>query len=145
MTVRKIDHAGIVVNDLAAAKAFFLEFGLELRGEGTAEGEWVDSVIGLHDAKVAYAMMGPPNGETNIELIQFYRPNNEQDVHPSVVNAVGIRHLAFLVEDIEAIVTKLEKHGAELVGKIQNYENIYKLCYMRGPDGIVLEIAEQLK
>ena len=145
MTVRKIDHAGVVVNDLAAAKAFFLEFGLELRGEGTAEGEWVDSVIGLHDAKVAYAMMGPPNGETNIELIQFYRPNNEQDVHPSVVNAVGIRHLAFLVEDIEAIVTKLEKHGAELVGKIQNYENIYKLCYMRGPDGIVLEIAEQLK
>lgn len=145
MTVRKIDHAGIVVNDLAAAKAFFLEFGLELRGEGTAEGEWVDSVIGLHDAKVAYAMMGPPNGETNIELIQFYRPNNEQDVHPSVVNAVGIRHLAFLVEDIEAIVTKLEKHGAELVGKIQNYENVYKLCYMRGPDGIVLEIAEQLK
>ena len=102
-------------------------------------------MIGLHDAKVAYAMMGPPNGETNIELIQFYRPNNEQDVHPSVVNAVGIRHLAFLVEDIEAIVTKLEKHGAELVGKIQNYENIYKLCYMRGPDGIVLEIAEQLK
>lgn len=145
MTVRKIDHAGIVVNDLAAAKAFFLEFGLELRGEGTAEGEWVDNVIGLHDAKVAYAMMGPPNGETNIELIQFYRPNNEQDVHPSVVNAVGIRHLAFLVEDIEAIVTKLEKHGAELVGKIQNYENVYKLCYMRGPDGIVLEIAEQLK
>lgn len=145
MKVHKIDHVGIVFNDLAAAKAFFLDFGLELQGEGIAEGTWVGNVIGLDDVQVAYAMLRTPDGEANIELIQFYRPMGEKDIQPSLVNTPGMRHLAFVVEDIEAVVAKLKKQGAEIVGRIQNYEDTYKLCYMRGPEGIILELAEPLK
>ncbi|MBZ0318419.1 MAG: VOC family protein [Anaerolineae bacterium] len=144
MKLHKIDHVGIVVNDFPAAKAFFLELGLEVQGEGIAEGDWVGNVIGLHDVKVAYAMLRTPDGGATIELIHFHRPPAEENIQPSVVNTPGIRHLAFVVEAIEAVVAKLTKHGAELVGSIQNYQDTYKLCYMRGPEGIILELAEQL-
>ncbi len=145
MKIHKIDHVGIVINDLTAAKAFFLDFGLELLGEGIVEGEWVDNVIGLHDTKVAYAMLRTPDGEANIELIQFYRPTGEKDVQRPLANTPGIRHIAFVVEDIEAVVAKLQKHGAEIVGRIQNHENTFKLCYIRGPEGMILELAEAVK
>ena len=145
MKVHKIDHVGIVVNDLAAAKAFFLELGLELQGEGELEGDLLDKIVGLHNVKDAYAFMRTPDGEAAIELIQFYQPSGEKDSQRPLANTPGIRHLAFVVEDIEAIVAKLQKHGAELVGSIQNYENSYKLCYIRGPEGIILELAEPVK
>lgn len=145
MRVHKIDHVGIVFNDLAAAKAFFLELGLELQGEGIVEGEWVDNVVGLHDMKAAYAMLRTPDGEATIELIQFYKPTGEKDRERPLANTPGIRHLAFVVEDIEAVVAKVQKQGAEMVGRIENYENTFKLCYIRGPEDVILELAEPVK
>jgi catechol 2,3-dioxygenase-like lactoylglutathione lyase family enzyme len=143
--VRKIDHVGIIVNDLAAAKAFFLDFGLELQGEGEMEGESLDKIVGLNNVKTGYAYLQTPDGEANIELIHFYRPSGEKELDQPLANTHGIRHIAFVVEDIEAIVEKVKKHGAELVGSVYNYENTYKLCYIRGPEGIILELAEPLK
>jgi len=145
MKIHRIDHVGIVVNDLPAAKAFFLDFGLEIQGEGEAEGEWVERVIGLQDVKVVIAMLQTPDGETNIELIKFNSPLDEQGIQHTLANTLGFRHIAFVVEDIEALVTKLEKKGTALVGEIQNYENTFKLCYIRGPEGIILELAEHIK
>jgi len=143
--VHKIDHVGIVVNDLAAAKAFFLDFGLEVQGEGEVEGEWVDQVVGLHDVKSAIVMLGTPDGQTRIELAKFYTPLDEKGIQQSFANTLGIRHITFAVEDIEALVAKLKKRGTEIFSEIQNYENIYKLCYVRGPEGIILELAEQIE
>jgi len=109
------------------------------------EGEWVDRVVGLHDVKVAYVMLRTPDGEANIELVRFYTPSDENGMKRPLANTLGIRHIAFAVEDIEAVVAKLKKKGAELFGEMQNYENAYKLCYVRGPEGIILELAEQIK
>ncbi len=145
MKIHRIDHVGIIVNDLSAAKAFFLDFGLEMQGEGKVEEDWVDRVVGLRDVKLGYVMLRTPDGGTNIELIKYYMPSDENGLQRPLANTLGIRHIAFVVEDIEAVVAKLEKKGAELVGEIQNYENIYKLCYIRGPEGIILELAEQIK
>ena len=145
MKIHRIDHVGIIVNDLPAAKAFFLDFGLVMQGEGKVEGEWVDRVVGLHDVKAACVMLRTPDGEANIELVKFYMPSDEKGMQRPLANTLGIRHIAFAVEDIEAVVAKLKKKGAELFGEIQNYENAYKLCYVRGPEGIILELAEQIK
>ena len=136
---------GVIVNNLSAAKAFFLDFGLELQGEGIVEGEWVDNVVGLHDVKASIAMLRTSDGEANIELTQFYRPTGEKDIQRPLPNIPGIRHIAFVVKDIEAVVAKLKMQGAEIVGRIQNYEDTYKLCYIRGPEGIILELAEPVK
>jgi catechol 2,3-dioxygenase-like lactoylglutathione lyase family enzyme len=143
MKLRKIDHVGIVVHDMAAAKAFFLALGFELSGEGIAEGEWVESVIGIRDVKVAYAMIRTPDSGANIELIQFHKPLSEKDNPQAPANTLGLRHLALVVEDIEAVVETLKPHGAELIGRIQDIGS-YKLCYIRGPEGIILELAEEL-
>ena len=145
MKIHRIDHVGVIVNDLPAAKAFFLEFGLEMVWEGKVEGEWVERIIGLHDVKLEVAMLRTPDGEANIELVKFYKPSDEKGMQRPLANTLGIRHIAFAVEDIEAVVAKLKKKGAELFGEIQNYENAYKLCYVRGPEGIILELAEQIK
>lgn len=141
MKVHRIDHVGIIVNDLPAAKAFFLDLGLEMMGEG----EWVERIIGLPDVKAEIIMLRTPDGEANIELSKFHSPTDENGIQRSLANTLGIRHITFAVEDIEAIVAKLKKNGAELVGEIQTYENTYKLCYIRGPEGIILELAEQLE
>jgi catechol 2,3-dioxygenase-like lactoylglutathione lyase family enzyme len=143
--VHRIDHVGIIVKDLAAAKAFFLDFGLELQGEGELEGEWLDKIVGLNNVKDAYAMLRTPDGEANIELIQFYRPSVESTVRQPLANTPGIRHIAFVVEDIEAHVTRLKKQGIEVFSEVQHYEESYKLCYVRGPEGIILELAEPIK
>lgn len=145
MKVHRIDHVGIIVNDLPAAKAFFLDLGLEMMGEGEVEGEWVERIIGLQDVKAEIIMLRTPDGEANIELSKFHSPTDENGIQRSLANTLGIRHITFAVEDIEAIVAKLKKNGAELVGEIQTYENTYKLCYIRGPEGIILELAEQLE
>lgn len=107
MNIHRIDHVGIIVNDLPAAKAFFLDFGLEMLGEGKVEGEWVEQIIGLHDVTEEVVMLRTPDGETNIELVKFYRPSDEKGVQRPLANTLGIRHIAFAVEDIEAVVAKI--------------------------------------
>jgi catechol 2,3-dioxygenase-like lactoylglutathione lyase family enzyme len=144
MKIHRIDHVGVIVSDLSAAKAFFLDFGLEVQGEGEVEGEWVDQVVGLHDVKAAIVMLGAPDGQANIELTKFYTPLDEQGIRQSFANTLGIRHIAFAVEDIEALVAKLKNKGTAIFSEIQTYENEYKLCYVRGPEGIILELAEQI-
>ena len=162
MKIHRIDHVGIIVNDLPAAKAFFLDFGLEMLGEGKVEGEWVERMermIGLQDVKEEVVMLRTPDGDANIEivmlrtadgdanieLVKFHTPSDENGNQRPLANTLGIQHIAFAVEDIEALVTKLTKKGAELIGEIQNYENAYKLCFVRGPEGIILELAEEIK
>lgn len=145
MKIRRIDHVGIIVNDLPAAKAFFLELGLQMAGEGEVEGDWVDRVVELHGVKATLVMMRTPDGETNIELAKFYTPTDKNGVQRPSANTLGIRHIAFVVEDLEALVAKLKKKGAEVFSEIQNYENVYKLCYIRGPEEIILELAEEIK
>ena len=144
MKIQRLEHVGVVVDDLAAAKAFFLDLGLEMQGEGEVEGEWVDRIIGLHGVKSAIVMFGTPDGQTQLELTKFYTPIDEHGIQPSFANTLGIRHITFSVDDIEAIVAKLKKRGTDLVGEIQQYEESYKLCYVRGPEGIIVELAEQL-
>ena len=144
MNLLRLDHVGINVVDLAAAKEFFQALGFEVMGEMDVEGEWVGRIIGLKGVKDKVVMMRTPDGEANIELVQFHSPLDEKGIQPSSANTLGIRHICFAVEDIEALVAKLQKKGAELMGEIQNYENIYKLCYIRGPEGIILELAEKI-
>lgn len=145
MKIQRIDHVGVVVNDLSAAKAFFLDFGLELLGEGEVEGECLERIIGLHDVKVGFVMLRTPDGEAKIELIKFYKPLDEKGSQHPMANALGIRHIAFAVEDIEAVVAKLKNKDTEIFSEIQNHENVYKVCYVRGPEGIILEVGERPK
>ncbi|WP_391115769.1 VOC family protein [Psychrobacillus sp. L3] len=145
MNIHRIDHVGVIVNDLSAAKEFFLDFGLEVKGEWEMEGELMGYAVGLNDAKVACVGLGTPDGQTWIELIKFYSPSDEKDIQKPFANTLGIRHIAFAVEDIETVVAKLKKKGMEIFSEIQNYEEKYKLCYCRGPEGIILELAEQIK
>lgn len=147
MKVLRIDHVGINVNDLAAAKAFFLELGFELEGEGSLEGAWLDRIVGLNDVKTSFAFFRVPGGQpsqANIELIKYHRPLDENGIQQTYANTLGIRHIAIAVEDIEAVVARLKKCGADTFSDIQDYEGIYKLCYIRGPEGIILELAEQI-
>ena len=132
------------MEDLAAAKAFFLALGLEVLGEMDIQGEWVERIIGLTDVRDTIVMMGIPGGEANIELVQFHSPKDTQGVQPSFSNTLGVRHICLNVDDVEAAVATAMRHGATLMGEIQNYKNMYKLCYMRGPEGIIVELAEKL-
>lgn len=145
MKILRIDHVSVIVNDLPAAKEFFIDLGLEVMGEGELEGELVEQVVGLNNVKTALVMMRAPDGQANLELVKFYTPQDERGIQQSSANTLGIRHIAFAVEDIEAIVAKLKKKGVEIFSDIQYYEDIYKLCYIRGPEGIILELAEQIK
>lgn len=145
MKIHRIDHIGIIVNDLPAVKAFFLDLGLEMMGEGEVEGEWVERIIGLQEVREEVVMLRTSDGEANIELVKFHTPSDENGIQRPLANTLGIRHIAFAVDDIEAIVAKFKKEGTGLIGEIQNYENAYKLCYVRGPEGIILELAEEIK
>ncbi len=144
MRIHRIDHVDVIVNDLAAAKAFFLDLGLEVQGEGDVAGAWVDRVIGLDGVKNTVVFFRVPGGEDGIELIKFSTPADERGIQPSFANTLGIRHIAFAVEDIDAVVTKLRQKGTELVGEVQSFEDQYKLCYVRGPEGIILELTERI-
>jgi catechol 2,3-dioxygenase-like lactoylglutathione lyase family enzyme len=139
-----MDHVGIVVDDLAAATEFFVELGLELQGEGTAEGRWVDRVVGLEGVRVDFAMGQTPDGHGRLELIKFHTPAAQGDNRHAPANTLGLRHVAFVVEDIDAVVARLRAHGAELVGELERYEDMYRLCYVRGPEGIIIELAERI-
>jgi catechol 2,3-dioxygenase-like lactoylglutathione lyase family enzyme len=144
MTIRRMDHVGIVVEDLAAATAFFVELGLELQGEGSVEGGWVDRVVGLEGVRAQLAMLETPAGHGRVELAQFHAPSGPSGDRHAPANAPGLRHVAFAVDDIDAVVARLRARGAELVGEIERYGDRYRLCYVRGPEGIIVELAEPL-
>jgi catechol 2,3-dioxygenase-like lactoylglutathione lyase family enzyme len=144
MRINRIDHVSINVNDLSAAKAFFLDLGLEVQAEWEMDGELLDKIVGLNDVKTVCVGLGMPNGQTWIELVKFYSPSDEKEIQQPFANTLGIRHICFSVEDIEAIVAKLKKKGSEIFSEIQRYEDSYKLCYVRGPEGIILELAEKI-
>jgi len=145
MKIKKIDHTGINVEDLTAAKEFFLEMGFEVMGEQSVEGEWVGRIIGLKDVKDDIVMLRTPDGEANLELVKFHNPVDEKGIQPSYSNTLGISHICFEVEDVEGLIAKLEKKSGKLMGEIYNYKDVYKVCYFRGPEGIILELAEKIK
>jgi catechol 2,3-dioxygenase-like lactoylglutathione lyase family enzyme len=144
MAVRRMHHVGVVVRDLAAAVDFFVDLGLELEGEATVEGETVDRVIGLEGASSKIAMLATPDGENRLELTEFSSPPAVDGDPGAPSNATGLRHLCFQVDDVEATVARLEGRGAELVGELVRYGDSYLMCYLRGPEGIIVELAEHL-
>jgi catechol 2,3-dioxygenase-like lactoylglutathione lyase family enzyme len=139
-----MDHVGVVVDDLAAAIEFFIELGLVLQGEGSVEGRWVDRVVGLDGVRADIAMMQTPDGRGRLELTKFHSPSMQGNGRQAPANMQGIRHVAFAVDDIDAAVAGLRARGSELVGGLERYENIYRLCYVRGPEGIIVELAERI-
>ena len=145
MTIQRMDNVLIVVDDLEAAKAFFLELGLELEGETTVEGPSVDRLIGLEGVRATLVMMRTPDGHGRIELDKFHTPA-AISIRPAhaPVNALGIRRIMFAVEGIDDVVARLLARGAELVGEVVPYENSYRLAYIRGPEGIIIALAEEL-
>jgi catechol 2,3-dioxygenase-like lactoylglutathione lyase family enzyme len=145
MTLQRMDNVLIVVDDLEAAEAFFVELGMELEGRTQVEGPWVDSVVGLSDVRADIAMMRTPDGHSRVELTKFHSPpavRAEPESAPA--NALGIRRLMFAVDDIGDVVARLRRHGGELVGEIAQYEDSYRLCFLRGPEGIIIGLAERL-
>ena len=144
MTIRRMEHVGIVVDDLAAATAFFAELGLELQGEGSAEGDWVDRVVGLEGVRTDFAMMQTPDGHGRLELIKFQTPPARGDDGRAPANTRGIRHIAFVVDDIDATLARLRARGGGLVGEVERYRDIFRLCYVRGPEGIIVELGERI-
>ncbi len=145
MTLQRMDNVLIVVDDLEAAKAFFVELGMELEGETTVEGPSVDHLIGLQNVRATLALMRTPDGHGRIELDKFHTPEAIRTGRENVpVNALGIRRIMFAIDDIDDVVARLRAHGAELVGEVVQYEDIYRLCYIRGPEGIIIGLAEQL-
>jgi catechol 2,3-dioxygenase-like lactoylglutathione lyase family enzyme len=144
MTVRRMDHVGIVVDDLPAATEFFVELGLVLRGEAPVEGRWVDRIVGLEGVRADIAMLQTPDGDARLELTRFHSPSHDADDGHAPANAPGIRHVAFAVEDIDDVVARLLARGAELVGEVERYGDSFRLCYLRGPEGIIVELAEPI-
>jgi catechol 2,3-dioxygenase-like lactoylglutathione lyase family enzyme len=144
MTVQRIEHIGIVVDDLAAATAFFVALGLEVAGETSVEGSLVDRINGLEGVQADIVMLRTPGGGSQLELAKYRSPSYEGDDGPAPPNAPGVRHVLFVVDDIEASLRALRVHGGELVGELVNYENSYWLCYVRGPAGIIVELAEKI-
>jgi catechol 2,3-dioxygenase-like lactoylglutathione lyase family enzyme len=144
MTIQRMDHVGVVVEDLPAAIEFFTRLGMVSGGEGSVGGEWVDRIVGLDGVQVEMAMLKTPTGDAKIELVKFLSPPAEDGGPGAPSNATGIRHLCFEVEDIDALVAGLEERGGELVGELVSYGNSYRLCYVHGPEGIIVELAEAL-
>jgi catechol 2,3-dioxygenase-like lactoylglutathione lyase family enzyme len=145
MTIQRMDNVLIVVEDLEGAKAFFAELGMELDGETTVEGPWVGKVIGLEDVRADIAMMRTPDGHGRVELSKFHTPPAVRaEPADAPANALGIRRIMFAVEDIDDVVARLRNHGAELLDEIVQYEDMYRLCFVRGPEGIIIGLAEEL-
>ncbi len=145
MALKRMDNVLIVVDDLEAVKAFFLELGMELEGETSLEGRWVDLVVGLENVRCDIATLRTPDGHGRLELDKFHTPAAiRAEPQNAPVNTLGIRRIMFAVDDIEDVVARLQAHGAELVGQVVQYEDMYRLCYIRGPEGITVALAEQL-
>jgi catechol 2,3-dioxygenase-like lactoylglutathione lyase family enzyme len=144
MAVKRLDNVGIVVEDLDAAIAFFKELGLELEGRAPIEGEWAGRITGLPGQRVEIAMMRTPDGHSRLELSRFLAPAVAADHRRAPVNALGYLRVMFAVDDLDATLARLRPHGMELVGDVVDYANVYRLCYIRGPEGILLGLAQEL-
>jgi catechol 2,3-dioxygenase-like lactoylglutathione lyase family enzyme len=144
MAIQRMEHVGIVVDDLAAATEFFVKLGLELQGEAAVEGRWVDRVVGLEGVRADIAMLQTPDGHGRLELTKFHTPRTQSGDPHAPANTPGIRHVAFAVDEIDAVVAGLRARGDELVGELVRYEDSYRLCYVRGPEGIIVELAERI-
>ena len=145
MTILRMDNVLIVVEDIDAVAAFFAELGMELEGETTVEGPFVDQTVGLEGVRADIVMMRTPDGQGRVELSRFHTPAAVR-IGPEEVpsNALGMRRIMFAVDDVDDTVTRLRTHGAELVGEIAQYEEMYRLCFVRGPEGLIIGLAEQL-
>ena len=140
----RMDNVGIVVEDLAAAIEFFRELGLELEGQATVDGEWSGRVTGMRDQQVEIAMMRTPDGQSRLELSRFVTPPVAADHRNAPVNALGYLRVMFAVDDIDDTLARLREHGAELVDEVVQYEDVYRLCYIRGPEGLLIGLAQEL-
>ena len=145
MTIKRMDNVGIVVEDLDAAIEFFTELGLELIGRATIEGEWAGRVTGLGSQRVEAAMMRTPDGHSRLELSRFLEPTVIADHRRAPVNALGYLRVMFTVEDIDDTLARLDQRGAELVGEVVQYGDVYRLCYVRGSDGLLIGLAQELR
>ncbi len=144
MTIKRMDHVGMVVEDLAAATEFFVALGLKLLGQGSVGGDWVGRVIGLQGVQSEISYLETPDGGGHIELSQFVSPPSVDGNASAPSNARGLRHVSFLVDDLDAAVAGLRARGTRLVGEVMQYEDRYRLCYVHGPEGILVELAERL-
>jgi catechol 2,3-dioxygenase-like lactoylglutathione lyase family enzyme len=144
MTVKRMDNVGIVVESLDAAISFFVELGLELEGRATIEGEWSGRVTGLRDQRVEIAMMRTPDGHSRLERSRFVTPPVVADHRNAPVNALGYLRVMFAVEDLDDTLARLRKHGAQVVDEVVEYRSQYRLCYIRGPEGLLIGLAQQL-
>jgi catechol 2,3-dioxygenase-like lactoylglutathione lyase family enzyme len=144
MTVKRMDNVGIVVEDLDPAIAFFTELGLQLEGRAPIDGDWADGVTGLRHMRVEIAMMRTPDGHSRLELSRFLAPAVAADHRRAPVNALGYLRVMFAVDDIDDTLARLRAHGAELVGEVVRYGDVYRLCYIRGPEGILIGLAQEL-
>jgi catechol 2,3-dioxygenase-like lactoylglutathione lyase family enzyme len=144
MTVTRMDNVGIVVENIDAAIDFFTELGLALEGRAAVKGDWAEGVTGLRDMRVEIAMMRTPDGHSRLELSRFLAPPVISDHRSAPVNALGYLRVMFTVENIDDTLARLGKRGATLVGEIVQYQDMYRLCYIRGPEGILIGLAEQL-
>jgi catechol 2,3-dioxygenase-like lactoylglutathione lyase family enzyme len=144
MTILRMDNVGIVVDDLQGAIAFFVELGLELEGRATVEGQSVDRLVGLDGVRSDVAMLRTPDGHSRLELSKFHTPPATTAEPNAPVNRLGTGRIMFAVDDIEGVLGRLQSRGAELVGEVVQYENSYRLCYVRGPEGIMIALAESL-
>src|SRR6187401_1882257 len=142
MALKRMDNVGIVVDDLAATIDFFRELGLELEGRATIEGEWAGRITGLGDQRVEIAMMRTPDGHGRLELSRFLTPVPVADHRNAPVNALGYLRVMFAVDDLDDTLARLREHGAQLVGEVVQYKGVYRLCYVRGPEGILIGLAE---
>ena len=145
MTIKRLDHVSVVVDDLAAAVAFFTALGMSVEGEAAVEGPWVDRVNGLESVQVDIVMMRTPDGHGRLELTKFRHPKLVE-IEPAIAppNTLGLRSVMFAVENVDDTIARMRAYGAELVGEVAQYENVYRLCYMRGPGGIIVALAEEL-
>jgi catechol 2,3-dioxygenase-like lactoylglutathione lyase family enzyme len=145
MAIKRLDHISVVVEDLEAAIAFFTELGMSMVGKGTVEGPWVDRINGLEGIKADIVMMKTPDGHGQLELTRFHNPKLVE-IQPKIAppNTIGLRSVMFTVENLDDTVARMRAHGAELVGEVAQYEKLYRLCYMRGPGGIIVSLAEEL-
>jgi catechol 2,3-dioxygenase-like lactoylglutathione lyase family enzyme len=144
MSLKRMDNVGIVVDDLPATIAFFRELGLELEGQAMVEGEWAGRVTGLGDQRVEIAMMRTPDGHSRLELSRFLTPPPVADHRNAPVNALGYLRIMFAVDDVDDTLARLDKHGAQLVGEVVQYQDAYRLCYIRGPGGLLIGLAQEL-
>jgi catechol 2,3-dioxygenase-like lactoylglutathione lyase family enzyme len=144
MTLQRMDNVGIVVNDLAATIEFFVDLGLELEGQAMIEGEWAGRVTGLRNQRVEIAMMRTPDGHSRIELSRFLAPPVAADHRNAPVNALGYLRIMFAVDDIDGVLARLQQRGAQLVGEVVQYEDAYRLCYIRGPEGLLIALAQEI-